>query len=204
MTEPVVPEGTNTTFADYFKLNAYIEDILDSFGYSYSFESCELPRKEVNQEHLAELRARLLAVLPHVGLANETARREVLIAPLLMETVRETGASIKFEFPLVVEERLKGTLDYFLRAKQRLLVVEAKQGDLEKGFKQLAVELVALDRWVESSTEPRFYGAVSIGTAWQFGFVERAEKRIVADFNTYTVPRDIENVVRILVALLSD
>ncbi len=103
-----------------------------------------------------------------------------------------------------MEERLKGRLDYFLRAKHNLLVVEAKQGDLEKGFKQLAVELVALDRWAEDSREPRFYGAVSEGTAWQFGFVERAEKRIVADFNTYTVPRDLEDVVRILVALLSD
>ncbi len=204
MKEPIIPEGTSTTFADYFKINAYVEDILDSFGYSYSFEGCELPRKEVNQEHLAELKSRLLAVLPHVGLANEIARREVLIAPLLLETVRETGASIRFEFPLAVEERLKGTLDYFLRAKHNLLVVEAKQGDLEKGFKQLAVELVALDRWAEDSREPRFYGAVSEGTAWQFGFVERAEKRIVADFNTYTVPRDLEDVVRILVALLSD
>ncbi len=204
MREPIIPEGTDTTFADYFNINAYIADILGSFGYSYSYEGCELPHKEVNQEHLAELESRLVAVLPHVELANEITRREILIAPLLMETVRETGASIRLEFPLAVEERLKGTLDYFLRTEHSLLVVEAKQGDLQKGFKQLAVELVALDRWAEDSREPRFYGAVSMGDGWKFGFVERAEKRIVEDFNVYTVPRDLEEIVRILVALLSD
>ncbi len=204
MTETVVPEATGTTFADYFKTSAYIEDILDSFGYSYRFESCELPRKEVDRKRLADLKAHLEAVLPHVVLANEIARREVLIAPLLMEAVRETGASIKFEFPLEVDDRLKGTLDYFLRAAHNLLVVEAKQGDLQKGFKQLAVELVALDRWAEDSRESRFYGAVSMGDGWKFGFVERAEKRVVEDIIVYTVPKDIEDVVQILVALLSD
>jgi hypothetical protein len=203
MRESAIPEGTSTTFADYFKINAYTEDVLDSFGYSYRCESCELPRKAIDEKRLAALKSHFLAVLPHVALSNETARREVLIAPLLMEAVRETGADIKFEFPLAVEERLKGTLDYFLRAEHNLLVVEAKQGDLDKGFKQLAVELVALDRWAEDSQETRFYGAVSMGNAWQFGFVERAEKRVVADLIVYSVPKDVKDVLRILVALLS-
>ncbi len=204
MTEPISPEGTSISFADYFKLNAYIEDILDSFGYSYTVEGCELPSKPVAGDRITEVRSHLEAVLPHVGLTNETARREFLIAPLLTEVVRQTGASLKVEFPLEVEERLKGTLDYFLRTMHNVLVIEAKQGDLEKGFKQLAVELVALDRWTEDSTEPRLYGAVSTGNAWKFGFVERAEKRIVEDFNTYGVPTNLEDVLGILVALLSD
>ncbi|MCP4657764.1 MAG: hypothetical protein GY856_20340 [bacterium] len=203
MKPQVIPEGTSATFADYFKLNAYIEDILDCFGYSYRRTKCELPRHEIAEERVAALRSHLDAVLPHAALTHETARREFLIAPVLMEVVRETGAEIKVEYPLEIEERLKGTLDYFLRAEHTFLVVEAKQGDLQKGFNQLAVELVALDRWAEDSTEPRFYGAVSMGNVWQFGFVERSEKQIVEDINTYSVPTNLEDVVRILVGLLA-
>ncbi len=204
MAEAVVPEGPCTTFADYFKLDAYIEDILSSFGYSYGVESCELPRREIDSNRIARVESDLEVVFPHVSLENEIARREFLIAPLLTEVLRQTGASLKVEFPLDVEERLKGTLDYFLRAAHNLLVVEAKQGDLQKGFKQLAVELVALDRWAEDSPEARFYGAVSTGDGWKFGYVERAEKRIVEDWNVYNVPMYVGDVLGILVALLSD
>ncbi len=45
MKAPVLPEGP-VTFADYFKLNAEIKDILAAFGYSYRIESCKLPRRE--------------------------------------------------------------------------------------------------------------------------------------------------------------
>ncbi len=203
MKKPILPEGTSTTFADYFKITAYLEDILDCFGYSYRRKKCNLPRHEIARERVASLAAHLDAVLPHANLTHETARREFLIAPVLMEVVRETGADIKVEYPLEVEERLKGTLDYFLRGEHTFLVVEARQGDLQKGFNQLAVELVALDRWADDSPEPRFYGAVSMGNVWQFGFVERSEKRIVEDLDTYRVPADLEEVVRILVGLLA-
>ncbi len=204
MQASIIPEGTSLTFADYFKLNAYIEDILASFGYSYRSESCKLPHKEIAPEHLAGVRLQLEEMLPHVSLRNETARREFLIAPLLTEAVRRTGASLRVEHPLEVEERLKGTLDYYLRAAHNLLVVEAEQGDLQKGFNQLAVELVALDRWADDIPEPRIYGALSTGDVWKFGYVDRAEKRIVEDFNTYGVPMLLEDIIRILVALLSD
>ncbi len=161
MNAPILPEAAGITFADYFKLAADIEDILGSFGYSYRFESCELSRHEIDRKRLADVKAHLEDFLPHTSLTSEVARREFLIAPVLMEVVRQTDAKIKVEYALEVEERLKGTLDYFLRATHNMLVVEAKQGDLQKGFKQLAVELVALDRWAEDAPENRLYGAVS-------------------------------------------
>ncbi len=204
MNAPILPEGTNLTFADYFKLTAEIEDILGCFGYSYRFESCVLQRHEIDQKRLAEVKSHLDAFLPHASLTSEVARREFLIAPVLMEVVRQTDARIKVEYALEVEERLKGTIDYFLRATHNMLVVEAKQGDLQRGFKQLAVELVALDRWAEDSPESRLFGAVSTGDVWKIGFVDRAEKRIVEDINTYSIPTDIEEVARILVSILLD
>ncbi|MDB9535014.1 hypothetical protein PN451_03980 [Dolichospermum planctonicum CS-1226] len=42
---------------------------------------------------------------------------------------------------------LKGNLDYLLRSRESLLVIEAKNNDLARGFTQLAVELIA---WSEN------------------------------------------------------
>ena len=46
----------------------------------------------------------------------------------------------------MVSDKLQGALDYYLKGTQNLLVIEAKNEDLERGFKQLGVELIALDR----------------------------------------------------------
>jgi len=40
-----------------------------------------------------------------------------------------------------------------------LLIVKEKNGGLEKGFIQLAVELVALDQWLKNDIKP-LYGNV--------------------------------------------
>ncbi len=204
MPTSILPEGAVTTFADYFKLNADIAEILGAFDYSYRIEACELPRERLDDRRLTDLKRRLEESFPHVSLTSEPARREFLIAPVLMEAAHFADARIRVEFPLEVDDRLKGTLDYFIRAAQHnMLVVEAKNGDLTRGFAQLAVELVALDRWAADSPEPRLYGAVSVGDVWKFGFLDRADRVLTEDLNTYSVPTDVENVVGTLVAVLT-
>lgn len=59
----------------------------------------------------------------------------------------------------------------------KLLVIEAKNADLAKGFTQLAVELIALDKWTDNE-QPILQGAVSTGDIWQFGILHRAQKQI--------------------------
>ncbi len=46
-----------------------------------------------------------------------------------------------------MNERLNGSLDYFLRANSQLLVIEAKNEDLTGVFIQLAIELIGLLEW---------------------------------------------------------
>ncbi len=204
MRKSILPKDASLTFADYFKLNAELEDILAEFGYSLYVESSRLPRRGADNGRLAELKERLEKFLPHVGLTSETARREFLIAPILTEVVLYTDAKIRVEFALEVDDRLKGTVDYFLRAAHNMLVVEAKNADLERGFTQLAVELVALDLWSDDSSDPRLYGAVSVGNVWQFGFLDRSEKQVTKDITTYGVPDRLEEVFGILAAILTD
>lgn len=80
--------------------------------------------------------------------------------------------------------------------------MEAKNADLSQGFTQLAVELIALDGWSDSD-ETTFHGAVSTGDIWQFGILHRQQKQITQDLNLYRVPADLEELLRILIAILN-
>lgn len=204
MKKPLFPEGTTATFADYFKLDAETEEILAEFGFTFRLESCQLPRREIDKEVVLDLERRLERALPHVALGNEVARREFLIAPVLTEVAVLADAKIRVEFPLNVDDRLQGKVDYFVRAKHNVVIVEAKNADLERGLKQLAVELVALDRWLEEPAEPRLYGAVSVGNIWQFGVLDRTAKRFTQDLRTYGVPTNLEDVICFLAAILTE
>ncbi len=203
MKTPLFPEGATATFADYFELNVPIEDVLDEFGVSFHLQRCDLPRQEVDPDLVDELTRRFDRTLPHVDLTNEMARREFLIAPVVTEIAVLTDARVRVEFPLKVDDRLQGKVDYFVLAKHNVLIVEAKNAELERGFKQLAVELIALDRWLDDSTDPLLYGAVSIGNVWQFGILERSARSFTQDINTYSVPTDVSDVLAFLYAMLT-
>jgi hypothetical protein len=202
MTPRIIPEGASYTFADYFKLNFDVEYILAYFGYSFEAKNLILPHTTLKLDRLMDLKSRIEESLPYISLTSESARREFLIAPVLLEVIHYTQAKIKVEFPLEVSEQLQGTLDYYLQAKNQLLIIEAKNADLQKGFTQLAVELIALDKWTESNTD-RLYGAISIGNIWQFGILERNAKQVFQDLNLYRVPADLEDLLRILVDVLT-
>lgn len=198
---PIIQSNQSYTFADYFKLNYDTEDILAYFGFSFQPQSLALPRSERQLERLEDLQQRLQESLPFVSLTSEAARREFLIAPVLIELIHYTQIRIKVEYPLVVNDQLKGTLDYYLQSQNELLVIEAKNADLQRGFTQLAVELIAVDQWSPLSSS-KLYGAVSVGNIWQFGILHREPKQIVQDINLYRVPTDVEDLLRILIAIL--
>jgi len=203
MKRQIIPQDASYTFSDYFKLNFYTKDILAHFGYSFQMQNYVLPRAPSEPGQLGNLRTRLEESLPYLNLTNETARREFLIAPVLLKVVRHTHAEIKVEYPLQVTQQLKGTLDYFLQAKNNLLIIEAKNADLQRGFTQLAVELIALDKWIESDAK-LLYGAVSQGNVWQFGILDRQKQSVTQDFNLYSVPTNLEDLLSILIAILTE
>ena len=200
---PVIQPDQSYTFGDYFKLNYDPEEILAYFGYSFQPQSLELPKSERELERLENLKQRLQESLPYVSLTSEAARREFLIAPVLMELIYYTQARLKVEYSLMVNDQLKGALDYYLQSENHLLVIEAKNADLQRGFTQLAVELIAIDQWSPTSS-PMLYGAVSIGNVWQFGVLNRQLKQILQDINLYRVPADLEDLLRILIAILKN
>lgn len=202
MNSQLIPKNIPLTFADFFKLNLDVEDITAHFGYSFQAKNYALPRTAVlNSERLQDLKSRLEESLPYLSLTTEMARREFLIAPVLLELIHYVHTKIKVEFPLEVSDQLKGTVDYYLQTENSLLVIEAKNADLQKGFNQLAVELIALDQWLKNETSA-IYGAVSMGNIWQFGILDRSNHHLSQDLNLYRVPADLEVLLQILVSML--
>lgn len=130
------------------------------------------------------------------------ARREFLIAPVLTDLLHYTQTTLNVEYPVNVNHQLKGTLDYLLQNQQIFLVIEAKNEDLERGFVQLAIELIALDQWIETD-QPLIQGAISTGNIWQFGQFDRQSRVITQDLDLYRVPADVEEVLRILIYQLT-
>ena len=104
-----------------------------------------LPRSTATIPWFDDLRQRLTDSLPFISLTTEAARREFLIAPILIDLARYIQVKVRIEYPLKVSEQLQETLDYYLQAQEQMLIIEAKNADLEKGFTQLAVQLIALD-----------------------------------------------------------
>jgi hypothetical protein len=99
----------------------------------------------------------------------------------------------------VVNNWLRGNLDYLLHREQSLLVVEAKNDDMTRGFTQLAVEMIAI---AEKEEQDILYGAVTIGDAWRFGRLDQRQRLIIQDVALYRVPDDVADLTRILVGIL--
>lgn len=195
------------TFRKIFELRAEVDKLVGEFGYSLKRSRFNLPEYSGELDRFEETKSRIEELLPYVNLANETARREVLIAPLIADVVYYTKAQLRIEYPIKVTEQLQGLLDYLLRSHSQLLVIEAKQEDLTNGFTQLAAELIALERWEDSTdieVQPDLVGAVTTGVLWQFGVLHRKTKLIEQSLNSYRVTEDLEQLMRILIAALLD
>jgi hypothetical protein len=199
----IIQADQSYIFADYFKLNFAPQDILAYFGVILQRQSLQLPRYEHVLDRLIDLKARIEESLPRLSLTSEMARREFLIAPVLTDVLHYTQATLNVEYPVAVSNQLKGSLDYLLQSQQTFLVIEAKNEDLEHGFVQLAIEMIAIDQWIESD-QPIIYGAISTGNIWQLGQFNRQTCVVTQDLNLFRVPTDLEDLLRILVKILNN
>lgn len=191
--------GIPRTFSQYFEMPFTIEDILAEFGCTIVRQLLDLPQSDLSF-NLELLERELNRNRNRIELVNETARREALISPILFEVAELTNQRINVEYSIAVNEHLRGTVDYYIPSGN-LIIIEAKQADLVRGFTQLAVELVALDRWTRSDT-PILYGMVTTGEDWRFGTFDRSSRIVYQDPRRYRVPEELTELVRILVGIL--
>lgn len=173
--------------------------------------------------------------LPYVPLTTEAAYRAFYVMPLLFAALDHFKFKMNIEYAVVAGGRLTGTVDYPLRGRHDLVVAGVKNEDLEREFRKLAVQMVAVNEHAAKPTvEPKhprraqkahrtrrareeaggtrfaqgvqtqIFGVVTAGPVWQFGLLERGQKRVTKDSEAYSLPRDLERVVEILAGLLGE
>ncbi|WP_071517931.1 hypothetical protein [Geitlerinema sp. PCC 9228] len=201
MNQPkILQPGQPCTFSQYFDLPFALEDILAEFNCTLQRSPIDLPRQPFPAS-IDPLLQQIHRNRKRIELANETARREALIAPILFEIIDLSDRSMYVEYTIAVNEHLRGTIDYYIASKN-LIVIAAKQADLVRGFTQLAVELIALDQWTRSQT-PILYGIVTTGEDWRFGIFRRQERLVQQDPKRYLVPEELTPLLEILLGIVS-
>ncbi|WP_445636730.1 Restriction endonuclease subunit R [Nostoc sp. DSM 114161] len=198
---PLLDPNRSYTFSNYFELGFPVDDLVAEFGYSFERKFIEFPQYSGTLDRLADLKQRIEEVLPFVDLENEATRREILIAPIVTDLIHYSHAKLRIEYSIKVDNKLQGNLDYYLRTTTNLIVIEAKQADINRGFIQLATEMIALDKWTDS-TQSEILGAVTTGNVWQFGILYRQKQSIQQAINLYRVTEELEVVVRTMLAAL--
>lgn len=197
----ILKAGKQYTFSDYFDLNYSTRDILEALGYGYRLEALDLPRRDRTFSHLSQLRDTYTRKLPLISLTSEAAKREFYISPLLLALLEYIQSEIDVDYPVDAGENLSGTMDYWLNFAGNVVIIKAKKGDLERGFNQLAAELVALDRFL-SPEQPYLYGAVTLGDVWRFGRLDRQQKTLTKDINAFTLLSDLQALLATLIGIL--
>ncbi|MDY6937287.1 MAG: hypothetical protein SWY16_06440 [Cyanobacteriota bacterium] len=195
----ILQADRNYTFGSYFEMPYGTDEILAEFGYHFSISRLSLPRTTRALDRLPYLQQQIEDIFPLVRLSNETARRETLVSPVLLEVIRYSQCQLRIEYPVTVSNWLTGNLDYLLKSDRELLIIKAKNDDLTRGFTQLSVELIALSLCEERDI---LYGAVTMGDTWRFGKLDRPNQSIVQDITLYNIPDNLEELTRILVGIL--
>jgi len=201
MKKSILSADKDYSFRDFFDMAYPTEDIVKEFGYDFSFEILELPRDIIDEEAIKKFQEELIRKMPKISLNTEMSRREFLIAPILMKLMNFIDVRITSEYPIEAEKNLKGTLDYLVRSEKKLTIIEAKKGDLDRGFTQLTVELIAMGKYEEENYNILF-GVVTTGDLWKFGKLDNTQKKISKDINTYRIPADMSDIFSIFVGIL--
>jgi len=203
MSHPSILDLNQTyTFSKYFELNADPEELFAELGVKLESQNLDLPRALRSPQFLSGLESRINRGLQLIDVTTEIARREILISPILFEVCSLLNQKIKIEYAVNVSNWLRGNLDYLIQSDSQLLVIEAKNADIARGFVQLGAEMIALDQWT-TSIAPRVYGAVTTGDVWKFGILARSNKVLYRDTNVYAVPTNLELLVSILLGIIA-
>ena len=197
--QKILQEGREYTFGSYFELPYETDQILAEFDYSLIVAELSLPHTSRELGEIASLKQRITETLPFVSLSSETARRESLVSPVLLDLVRYCQCQLRFEYTLNVNSWLKGNLDYLVKSERELLIIEAKNDDMTRGFTQLAVQLIAMSQVEDQNI---FYGAVTMGEVWRFGKLDRNRQTIFRDIHLFQVPDDLEDLLKVMVGIL--
>lgn len=83
----ILEDNQSYTFHSYFELPYETEDILEEFDYSFIKTELSLPQTDRSLDEFLSVKEKIKKFLPLISLSSETARRETLVAPVLLEII---------------------------------------------------------------------------------------------------------------------
>ena len=148
-----------------------------------------------------------------VSINTEKARSEMIISPILLELRRKLNNEISLfsgvDFNVDNQQGLNGFCDFLISlSKEQLFVrapvitlVESKNENLKSGLAQCIAEMLAAQLFNEQKQNQIkiVYGAVTIGTIWQFLKLE--DKTISIDLTEYYI-KDVKKILGILISAI--
>jgi len=148
-----------------------------------------------------------------VSINTEKARSEMIISPILLEVRRKLNNEISLfsgiDFNVDNQQGLNGFCDFLISlSKEQLFVrapvitlVESKNENLKSGLAQCIAEMLAAQLFNEQKQNviKIIYGAVTIGTIWQFLKLE--DKTISIDLTEYYI-KDVKKILGILISAI--
>ncbi|BAY30859.1 hypothetical protein NIES2107_27070 [Nostoc carneum NIES-2107] len=198
------------TYSD-FKL----AEIIDAFGLTIHESSGMFA--SIQEQECSDLLSTILKenVDLAVAISSEKARSEMIISPILLEIRRKFNYEISLfsgvDFTVDSQRGLNGFCDFILSlSSEQLLVrspvvvlVESKNENLRSGLAQCIAEMVAAQLFNDKNQNriKAIYGAVTIGTIWQF---LKLEGNIVSiDLSEYYI-KDVKKILGILYSAIAE
>ncbi|MDB9457713.1 hypothetical protein PN480_07575 [Dolichospermum circinale CS-1225] len=148
-----------------------------------------------------------------VSINTEKARSEMIISPILLEVRRKLNNEISLfsgvDFNVDNQQGLNGFCDFLISlSKEQLFVrapiitlVESKNENLKLALAQCIAEMLAAQLFNEQKQNAIkiVYGAVTIGTIWQFLKLE--DKTISIDLTEYYI-KEVKKILGILISAI--
>ena len=148
------------------------------------------------------------------AIGTEKAKSEFIVAPILAELRARTEQRISLfsgiEFNIDESQGLTGRCDYIISLSPLqfsltapvLMMVEAKNDNINEGLGQCMAEMIAAQRFNQQESNPprTIYGCVTTGSVWRF--LQLQEKQIWIDDKQYFID-DLEQVLGILFHVVS-
>jgi hypothetical protein len=190
-----------------------LSEVIQNFGLTINEASGLFA--ETPEEECSDLLATILKenVDLAVSINTEKARSEMIISPILLEVRRKLNYEISLfsgvDFNVDNQQGLNGFCDFLISlSKEQLFVrapvitlVETKNENLKSGLAQCIAEMVAAQLFNEQKQNQIkiVYGAVTIGTIWQFLKLE--DKIISIDLSEYYI-KDVKMILGILISAI--
>lgn len=192
-----------------------LAEIIDAFGLTIHESSGMFA--SIQEQECSDLLSTILKenVDLAVAISSKKARSEMIISPILLEIRRKFNYEISLfsgvDFTVDSQRGLNGFCDFILSlSSDQLLVrspvvvlVESKNENLRSGLAQCIAEMVAAQLFNDKNQNhiKAIYGAVTIGTIWQF---LKLEGNIVSiDLSEYYI-KDVKTILGILYSAIAE